>query len=366
MIKILSIKVIFTLLAFVLLFSSIVMAVSSTEVNMNVNNSIPLQTEVVDELTAQNDNSNNDTGTKKETEKNTNKTQSEEEINEKKSNMHEVFNRHTKQFNKNDNLKYTNVQGFCSDGQYWYIALLTHPDDTKNYTDQTTTLLKIDISTKEIVGRNVIGKIGHSNSLAYNSKTNKIYSASCSKEQKAFLYEFDASTLEKSKEKVYLYDEDGKNIKDMSVGAIAYNSKKDQYIAKMNHNQKEVWLFDSNFKYIKKITIEKHSLNGDGLKGQGLTCDEEKFYSVCCDTNGNKPPFKNYVLIYDMNGNGEDKKELKKVFKRKPNYKSKVEMEQIAFANGTCYSLSNVTKIIEDGKKEKKEKVFMIDKLDLK
>ena len=81
---------------------------------------------------------------------------------------------------------YSHIQSFCTDGTYFYVACLTDRNENstdieQRYTDQETTILKIKMKNKKIIASAYLGKIGHSNSLAYNNLNNTILIAPCNK-----------------------------------------------------------------------------------------------------------------------------------------------------------------------------------------
>ena len=85
---------------------------------------------------------------------------------------------------------YNQIQSFCTDGTYFYVACLTNRNENsdeleKKYIYQETTILKIRIKDKKIVASAYLGRIGHSNSLAYNHLNNTILIAPCNKTRKS-------------------------------------------------------------------------------------------------------------------------------------------------------------------------------------
>ena len=231
-------------------------------------------------------------------------------------------------------LDFKNVQGFCTDGEYWYIALMTSTkyNGVKNYTKQTTKLLKIRIKDKKVVDKKSVGKIGHSNSLTYNSKTKKILSASCSKAM-GCIYEFNASDLG-GKKKIYLKDKKGKKMTKKCIASFSYDETNNQYIVKLSNTC--LGYFDSDFKLKKKVTV-KHLKINDNITGQAITCDGTNIFSVCNNLSVN--PRINYIRIYDING-----KYIKTLTFKKElgSANEKPEMEQITSYKSNYWSLTNV------------------------
>ncbi len=228
-------------------------------------------------------------------------------------------------------LNYTHVQGFCTDGTYWYVALMTSGGD-QYYTNQQTKLLKIRIKDKKVVATKAVGKIGHSNSLTYNPKTNKIYTATCTK-TKSYVCQFNASDLG-GKKIIYLKNNKGKQYKDRCFASFSYDPVSDQYIVKMSN--KSLGYFDSNFKLKKTVNV-KHLKINDNMTGQAITCDGENIFSVC--NNLSCSPRINYILCYDINGKYLHKLTFKKEL---GSTSEKPEMEQLTCYNGQYWSLTNV------------------------
>lgn len=81
---------------------------------------------------------------------------------------------------------YNQIQSFCVDGSFFYVACVTNRNENydeleKRYIYQETTILKIRIKDKKIVASAYLGRIGHSNSLAYNHLNNTLLIAPCNK-----------------------------------------------------------------------------------------------------------------------------------------------------------------------------------------
>lgn len=226
----------------------------------------------------------------------------------------------------NDNNNYYCCQGFTTDGEYFYVALLSKGKESEKHTK----ILKIKIDDFSIVKEQDLGPIGHSNSLTYNSKTKKIYTAPLWKNYKC-IYEFDRD-LNNLKE-IYLYNKDGSIIKDKQYWSVTYLPSEDQYIVKINFFT--LYCFNSNFRLEKIIKVKQGTHLKQGNTSQALSSDGINLYSV---TNEFKPKPNpktiNYILIYDMFGNYIDKYTFPTEFGKC------VELQQISFNNGDCYALS--------------------------
>ena len=237
----------------------------------------------------------------------------------------------TKKFDENG-LVYTHVQGFCTDGTYWYVALMTSDGGDKTYASQETKLLKINIKTKKIVLKKAVGKIGHTNSLTYNPNTGKIYTAPCTKNM-SYIYSFNASDFE-GKTQIEFKDKKGKAYTNKSYPSFAYDPTNNVYIVKSGN--KSLSYFDSDFKLIKKVTV-KHLKKKDSMTGQAISCDGCNIFSVFNNLSAN--PRVNYIRIYDINGKYVKQIKFKKEL-GKP--EERPEMEQLACYNGKYWSLTNV------------------------
>ena len=231
-------------------------------------------------------------------------------------------------------IDYRNVQGFCTDGEYWYIALMTSTkyNGKKDYTKQHTKLLKIRIKDKKVVAEKHVGKIGHSNSLTYNNKTKKILSASCSKAI-GCIYEFNASDLG-GKKTIYLKDKKGKKMGKKCIASFSYDQTNDQYIVKLSNTC--LGYFDSDFKLKKKVTV-KHLKINNKMTGQAITCDGKNIFSVCNNLSVN--PRINYILIYNIDGKYIRSLTFKKELGTSG---ERPEMEQLTCYKDNYWSLTNV------------------------
>ena len=222
-----------------------------------------------------------------------------------------------------DNFKFDGCQGFTTDGKYFYVGILSNNKEIEKHTK----ILKIRIDDFKIVKEKDLGTIGHSNSLTYNPKTQKIYTAPLWKNWKT-IYEFDTDL--NNLKKVSLYNNNGLVIIGKEFRSVTYLLDEDKYIV-VTDNTSLVY-FDSNFKIIKTF---KTSMPLRVTTTQALSYDGINLFSV---TNlfAGKPfvPKENYIFVYDLNGNYIDKYVFSKEFG------NKYELEQITFCGGQCYGLS--------------------------
>ncbi len=225
-------------------------------------------------------------------------------------------------------IDFTHVQGICCDGTYFYIALLTSAKNG-DYTNQYTKILKLNMKTKKIVKAKRIGKIGHSNSLCYNTKNKKIYSATCTNKM-SYWCEIDTDLT--GYKKVYPKDKKGKKYTNKNFASFSYDPVKDQYVVKMSN--KQFGFFDQNFKLIKTVSAQHMKIN-DSMTGQAIYTDGKNIFSQCGNLSAR--PTVNYILCYDMNG-----KYLQKITLSKLGSTSEhAELEQLTGWKGKYYTISN-------------------------
>lgn len=223
---------------------------------------------------------------------------------------------------------YTHVQGICCDGTYFYIALMTSAKNG-DYRSQYTKILKMNMSTKKIVKAKRIGKIGHSNSLCYNTKNKKIYSATCTNKM---TYWCEIDTDLSGYKKIYPKDKNGKKYTNKCFASFSYDPVKDQYVVKMSN--KSFGFFDQNFKLIKTVSAQNMKIS-DSMTGQAIYTDGKNIFSQC--GNLKSRPTVNYILCYDMNGKYIQKISLSKL----GSVSEHAELEQLTGWKGKYYIISN-------------------------
>jgi len=206
--------------------------------------------------------------------------------------------------------KAINVQGMTSDGKYYYIAFLSkrnekYTDSTKVYTKQTTVLAKIN-SKGKVVARINLGKIGHSNGIAYNPNTKKIIFAPCNRANN-FLYQIDANFNKNTKKEKVVLKKDGKNYLlddkgkvSKTIASVGYNTSKNEYAFKISN--KKLAIFDNNFNFVREVVTSKLLKNSNSLTGQAIYTDGDYIYSVY--NNLSKRPYQNYINIFNYS-NGQ-------------------------------------------------------------
>ncbi len=273
--------------------------------------------------------------------------------------LNSIASRIRKKINKN----YYICQSFCTDGKYWYVAFTTKSkllaNNKHDFANQKTLLLKFKRNEQKskapkLIAKRKMGKIGHCNSMTYNDKTKTILIApSCIKDGmtmplrqidvKTFFNEKKLKTSSKGKA-IFLKIEDGLTevrSPDTKYQSIVYDSKNDQYIAKISVASTTGRLcylgyFDADFK-LKKANI----INNLDFKikkefvAQSITTDGTNIFSLCNDKISSTRV--NYIIPFDMEGNRVGQII---VLKNKPSNKKKV-MQHMIYSDGEYYIASN-------------------------
>lgn len=225
----------------------------------------------------------------------------------------------------NNLLKYRyTCQGMTTDSNFIYFAVVVLDSLDR---EVNTRLVKVDIKTLKKVAEKDFGEIGHCNSLTYNPKTDKIYAAPLFEKWKCV---FEISTDFKEIQKIELKDNNDKII-EKKYWSFTYLINTDKYILKTSHN--DLIFFDCNFKFIKNVKLKKSLLLPGCNLSQALSTDEEYLYGIC---GSYKDKNRNYVIIYDMEGNFIRSIPLT----YDTDQKIISELEQIAFIGKKCYGVS--------------------------
>ena len=270
-----------------------------------------------------------------------------------------IASRIRKKINKN----YYICQSFCTDGNYWYVAFTTKArklaKDKPDFANQKTLLLKFKRNEKKskapkLIAKRKMGKIGHCNSMTYNDKTKTILIAPCCTKDgmtmplrqidvKTFFNEKKLKTPSKGKA-IFLKAEDGTTeIKspETRYKSIVYDSKNDQYIAKISvasTTSKLIYLgyFDPDFNLKKAIKVDKLNFKiKNEFVPQSITTDGTNIYGLCNDKKSS--PRVNYIIPFDMEGNRVGQII---VLKNKPSNPNKV-MQHMVYSDGEYYIASN-------------------------
>ena len=215
---------------------------------------------------------------------------------------------------KQKNVEFNQVQSFCTDGTYFYIACLTPKYEPKTnaeknnhveYIYQTTAIIKMGINDGKIYGSANLGKIGHSNSMTYNSNTGKILIATCSNNDnlKGIIYSLNASDINNNNRSVNLTKITLS--KKCAVTSIAYDTGRDLYYIKESNKVIGIYKQKNNtslertgeIKPEKVLIYDNTIVNGKSNVGQSIYCDNAFIYSVYQDKNG-----KSYILVFNYEG----------------------------------------------------------------
>ncbi len=165
--------------------------------------------------------------------------------------------------------KYATAQGSCTDGKYAYFAV----------DGGSTTLLKYDVNTWELVKKRKGVDLGHANDMTYNAKEDVIIVANNAPDYNIISF-VDPDTLKVIKTKKIKF----------KIYSIAYNEKYDRYVVGISGTYNFA-ILDSNFKKIKKYEGYE-----SGYLRQGADCDDNYLYFAQSGGGGN------LIVIYNWSG----------------------------------------------------------------
>lgn len=178
-----------------------------------------------------------------------------------------------------ENNAYSNVvQGGCTDGTYYYVALVVGSDKTVNCTGA---IRKYRLSDFALVATVDNLKLSHANDMAYNPTTKELVIPHCLPDGQNVSI-FDAETLT-FKRKVTLSFEEG-------IGQIAYDEYEKCYWAQISYTYNFVKL-DLDFNVIGSVYTGRDT----GYTRQSMDVDSKYIYFLQYNTNA--------LLIYDKVGN---------------------------------------------------------------
>ena len=180
---------------------------------------------------------------------------------------------------------YITNQGGCSDGKYYYQSFLTL--DSTNERNNSTIIVKYDLSTGLEVRRS--GKIstGHTNDLAYNSRTNQIIIANNAPDYNIITI-MDASTLKIIETREV----------PCPIYGITYDYERDIYFIGCS-NSKNLRALNSNFEILDQ-NVYVTDQNADGsFMTQGIGSDDVFVYC----TYFIKDTKDNAIEVFDWYGN---------------------------------------------------------------
>ena len=188
---------------------------------------------------------------------------------------------------------YDTIQGATAGKGYGYFSLY-------NRKNNHAKIIKVRLSTMEVVKVSAALDIKHANELAYNGKRNIIVVANAEPTPKRISI-IDANTLKVRYHKTIKMP---RKIKGMSkkqckkfkgIGAIAYNEKHNCYVCRMRKTN-DLLLLNANFKPYKRI---KQKAKVSGMLYQGL--DSYKDCIMVCQSFKGKKKY-NLITVYNMKG----------------------------------------------------------------
>ncbi len=177
---------------------------------------------------------------------------------------------------------YKTNQGGCSDGKYYYqsFLLVNSADESKN----STIIVKYDLATGKEVRRSGKLSTGHTNDLAYNSRTNQLIIAN-NKPDNNIVTVLDASTFRILK-----------TVKlPCPIYSITYDAERDIYFIGCS-NSKNLRALNSNFEIIDQ-NVYVTDQNTSGFLTQGLGSDDVFVYGTYYTNPGNA------IEVFDWYGN---------------------------------------------------------------
>ena len=176
----------------------------------------------------------------------------------------------------NNNIYCRVMQGGCTDGTYFYVAL---NDGYSNNADSISAIRKYELATGRLVAIFEDLYIAHCNDLTYNPETNEILAVHNTPERWV-ISAFDRDTME-FKRKITL---------DVEIYSLAYDPFEKCYWAGLSYG----------FDFV-KLGLDFKQIGDDytgmvtGYTKQGMDVDEKYLYF--CQYN------RNSLIVYDKNGN---------------------------------------------------------------
>jgi len=167
------------------------------------------------------------------------------------------------------------VQGGCTDGTYYYVAL---NDGKSSDANSISAIRKFDLATGKLLATFEGLQVAHANDMTYNSVTNELIVVHNTPERWV-LSVFDADTLE-FKKKINIIPE---------IYSLAFDPYENCYWAGLSYGFDFVKL-DTDFKQIGETYTGKNT----GYTKQGMDVDDKYIYF--CQYN------KNSILVYNKQG----------------------------------------------------------------
>lgn len=212
-------------------------------------------------------------------------------------------------FIKNDYSRNTVMQGACTDGKYGYFFLEYQggkdENGNSNYANSEThdtVIVKMDMTTLELVMVSEPMKLGHSNDGCYNPNTGKLLVVYNGNDKK-LVKVVDPNTLTVTEE-IRL---------PVNIFSLSYNPYTRQYVAGLSGGRNFA-LLDENFNVLDRLDTDYSSYDrdeiydyklGSDLLTQGIDCDSQYVYFVLSGrktTENGKTVWVNYLLAFDYEG----------------------------------------------------------------
>ena len=180
---------------------------------------------------------------------------------------------------------YVVAQGACSDGTYGYFALCNTSAMIDGEFMEAAKIVKMDLSTWEVVTVSDPVRTCHSNGMCYNSKTGKLLVVH-NKPEFQKISVIDPDTLKV--EKVITIDR--------YIQSIGYSATRDQYVVRISGTW-DFAVLDADFNEVGYYETGVRT----PLSSQCMTCDDEYIYML--DSGVLKMPGTECFTVYDWEGN---------------------------------------------------------------
>ena len=180
---------------------------------------------------------------------------------------------------------YAVAQGACSDGTYGYFALCNTNANIDGAFMEAAKIVKMDMSTWEVVAVSDPVRTFHSNGMCYNSKIGKLLVVH-NKPEYQKISVIDPDTLQV--EKVVTIDR--------YIQSIGYSEARDQYVVRISGGW-DFAILDADFREVDFLQTGVRTPLGT----QCMTCDDEYIYML--DSGVTKMPGYECFTVYDWEGN---------------------------------------------------------------
>ena len=216
---------------------------------------------------------------------------------------------------------YNIFQGSCSDGKTTYHVLYSKRKANGN----TCHIIKVDPKTKKVIKVSPPYTMYHGNDIAYDTKRKRLVIVHGDGDTKRISI-FSPVTLKRKKvvrlsfNKAFSGISRGKALKIKGVTGIAYDEKRDRFIASVKSTFDYV-ILSAGFKPVRYIRTKT---NGD-LQKQGMYVYGDHILRVM--NKYTKKGIKNYIYIYKMRGS----------YVKRVNIRTKSEVESLYFLKERMY-----------------------------